>query len=495
MKNGNDEQPHWFIPLTLVTSRSNGTLYKHLISRQEERIEFIIDDDQHVSNTRKKRRSLSDGTSPCWLKINVCSSAPYRVFYSSAMLEQLIGAIHRQELNAFDRFNLQNDLYALAIGGFTSLVNYLHLLSQAFVDEHDDELVWKDIETNLIRIGTLFEYDEQLFQFYRRYLVDFHRTLFQRLDFIARSNESMASGRLRCFLLVILGTIGNQSNVLVHAREQLRIYLRDSSVSVLWPICAIVAHHASESDFIDLLKLWEERSRRDDRIRCAYGLSYVQDGSQIARVLDLFSNQSSSSSHSLRLHERIECYKGFCLSKRGRTAYQRYIESNWFALRSAYTDDYLEALIRDTLGYFANENEAKRIEEFFLNADPFVSIGKETPATPCTRITQHLSLDDQELSSLGRNQMPSPDLPNARPIMPAKVKEVAKILVHTTRSRIALLERDREKLLTFFRNEFPTRSISPNAADLSNRLSNVHRRKRRRSSPPVRNLLASDATA
>lgn len=290
-------------------------------------------------------------------------------------------------------------------------------------------------------------------------------------------------------------------------------------MTVLWPVCAIVAHHASETDLSNLLKLWEQRPRRDDRLRCAYGLSYVQDPVHIDRVLDLF----TSNNNLIRLHERIECYKGFCLSRQGRLYYQRYIENNWQLLRTNHNDEYLEALIRETFGYFSTREEAARIEDFFLAHESFdqrvKSHLRETPATPCTRIAVHLCLDDNELSTIGKSSLPSPVLGPQHAAMPSKVKEVASIIAHTTRTRAALLERDRERLLAFFQSDaFPPHCCNSTASSqiLSANTTNVpsvasptsptlpaggNKRKRRLSalnapnaSPPVRNLLASDTS-
>ncbi|CAF2714201.1 unnamed protein product [Rotaria sp. Silwood2] len=420
----------------------------------------------------------------------------------------------------------ENDMYALAMGGFTSLVDYLRLLLNAYINELDDELVWKDIESNIIRIGTLLEYDKQLFDFYRNFVIFFHQNLYQRIGSISNNNEdeSVARSRLRCFLLVILGTIGHDPSIISNAREQLLLYLNDSSVTVLWPICAIVAHHASETDLNNLFKLWEQCPRRDDRLRCAYGLSYVQEPSQIERVLNLFATNNSTTNNTIRLHERIECYKGFCLSKQGRYYYQRYIEDNWLSLRTNYNDEYLEALIRETFGYFSSKDEAIRIEEFFLSYETFhqkykINL-KETPATPCTRIAVHLCLDDNELLTINKNTLSSPIYNHHRSIIPAKVKEVASIIAHTTRTRAALLERDHDDLLSFFQSDSLSISslisnassqiLSINTINLSNVVSSSsptttisgNKRKRRvsslntsGSSPPVRNLLASDTSA
>ncbi len=315
------------------------------------------------------------------------------------------------------------------------------------------------------------------------------------------------------------GTIGHDLAIISNAREQLLVYLNDPSVTVLWPICAIVAHHASEIDLNNLFKLWDQRTRRDDRLRCAYGLSYVQEASHIERVLDLF----TSNNNSIRLHERIECYKGFCLSKQGRINYQRYIENNWLSLRTNYNDEYLEALIRETFGYFSTKDEAIRIEEFFLSYETFhqkyqININ-ETPSTPCTRIAVHLCLDDNELSTINRTSLPSPIL-HHHSIIPNKVKEVASIIAHTTCTRAALLERDHDGLLAFFQSDsFPISSVNTTTTSqiLSVNITNVpnlvppcsptmtttgNKRKRRlsplntsSSSPPVRNLLASDTSA
>lgn len=326
-----------------------------------------------------------------------------------------------------------------------------------------------------------------------------------------------------CNLFSVVGTIGYDTTIISNAREQLLVYLNDSTVTVLWPICAIVAHHASEADFNNLLKLWEQRLHRDDRLRCAYGLSYVQNPSHIERVFDFFAINSPINNHVIRLNERIECYKGFCLSKQGRHHYQRYIENHWLTLRTNYTDEYLEALVRETFGYFSTKDEAIRIEEFFLSYETFHqkyrTYPKETPATPCTRIAVHLCLDDSELSTINKSTVPSPILPH-RSVIPEKVKEVASVIAHTTRTRAALLERDRDGLLVFFQsNPFPISSTHLNSSSqiLSINTINVpnvvsacsspmttagNKRKRRlsslnttNSSPPVRNLLASDTSA
>ena len=527
----NDPDQNWIIPITISSNQTDCPTTKFLMTKKQDifhlntPISPSIDDSSDQTEPSNKKRRYSSH----WFKVNVCSGGPYRVFYSPDILEDLVEAMNQQELNTFDRFNIENDMYALAMGGFTSLVDYLRLLLNAYVNETDDELVWKDIESNLIRIGTLLEYDKQLFEFYRKFILYFHRNLYRIVGFTSKNNhqqqqEPIARGRLRCFLLVVLGTIGYDSTIISNAREQLLVYLNDPTVTVLWPICAIVAHHASETDLNNLFLLWEQRTHRDDRLRCAYGLSYVQNGSQIERVLDFFAILNPNQNPSIRLNERIECYKGFCLSKQGRYYYQRFIENHWFTLRTNYTDEYLEALIRETFGYFSSKDEAIRIEEFFLSYETFHqkhrNYPKETPPTPCTRIAVHLCLDDQELSSINRSTQPSPILPH-RSIIPEKVKEIASIIAHTTRTRAALLEREHDHLLTFFQtNPFPlstTQTSSSSSQILSlntiNNLSTVvspcstttttgNKRKRRisslntsSSSPPVRNLLASDTSA
>ncbi|CAF3368451.1 unnamed protein product [Rotaria socialis] len=531
----NDNDENWIIPITILNSQSDCLLTKFLITKNQEIIHIntnssLQTEEQSIDNEPATKKRRSSSLTSNWLKLNVCSGGPYRVLYSSDMLEQLTQAIVKQELNTFDRFNLENDMYALAMGGFTSLVDYLRLLLNAYVNELDDELVWKDIESNIIRIGTLLEYDKQLFDFYRQFVICFHQNLYQRLGLTSNANnelESVARGRLRCFLLVILGTIGHDPTIISNARERLLIYLNDPSTTVLWPICAIVAHHASDSDLNNLFKLWEQCPRRDDRLRCAYGLSYIQEPSQIERVLNLFStnnstntNNTNNNGNSIRLHERIECYKGFCLSKQGRYYYQRYIEDNWLSLRTSYNDEYLEALVRETFGYFSTKDEAIRIEDFFLSYETFHQKYKmnlkETPATPCTRIAVHLCLDDNELLSMNKNSLSSP-IHHHRSIVPNKVKEVASIIAHTTRTRAALLERDRDDLFAFFQsNSFPILSLSSNASSQISSVSTTqvlpscsltlttsgNKRKRpvsslnaSNSSPPVRNLLASDTIA
>lgn len=208
-----DNDENWIIPITISNNQSTSSSTKFLMTKNQEILQIytnlpLITEEQNNDDepVTKKRRCLA--FTSIWFKLNVCSGGPYRVLYSTDMLEPLTEAVRKRELNTFDRFNLENDMYALAMGGFTSLVDYLRLLLNAYVNESDDELVWKDIESNIIRIGTLLEYDKQLFDFYRQFVIYFHRNLYQRIGSLSSKKdetEPVARGRLRCFLLVILG--------------------------------------------------------------------------------------------------------------------------------------------------------------------------------------------------------------------------------------------------------------------------------------------------
>lgn len=217
LQQSNVRDPNWIIPITVIKNQSDDSVIKYLMTKQHDVLHIntnssspssLKDDDSEPLVKKRRYSSLASN----WFKLNICSGGPYRVFYSSDMLEQLIQAMIKQELSTFDRFNLENDMYALVMGGFTSLVDYFNLLLNGYVNEVDDELVWKDIESNIIRIGTLLEYDKQLFDYYRQFVLFFHRTLYQRIGFTPNDNDSIARGRLRCFLLVILGKLQHKSS-------------------------------------------------------------------------------------------------------------------------------------------------------------------------------------------------------------------------------------------------------------------------------------------
>ncbi|CAF0915087.1 unnamed protein product [Didymodactylos carnosus] len=432
----------WVIPITILCYDENSnpsTVEKFLMDKQR----LVI----HLKTAH--------------FKVNATCSGTYRVLYQDNVLNNnLREAIKTNKINEYDRFNVENDLHSLVMGGFSSLVDYLRLLF-CYIHENDEETVWKDIESNIIRIATMLEYDQSLIEYYRKYIVDVHKTLYYKLGWTAVSGESTSRARLRSFVLIILGNIGYDEEVISEARRRFQSYVNDSNEPIWWPICAIIAHHASQSDFISLIKMYIQRDKQDDRLRCLFGLSYVQNPHFIQRTLDLISFAQ------IRLHERIEAYKGFCLSKVGRDYYCRYIEENWQSFRSNYNDEYLEAIIRETFGYFSTTSEANRIEDFFQQYEQFhekynISTIATTTTTTTNNHNRNINMLTLSPSSTTTDLSDYPDdltsYTTTTPpqlMVPPKLKEVASIIAHTARSRASVLKRDHYHLLKFFQNEYP----------------------------------------
>ncbi|CAF0791698.1 unnamed protein product [Didymodactylos carnosus] len=435
-----DDNECWIIPVTILCydqkSVAPPTIEKFLIDKQR----VVV----HLKTTH--------------FKVNATCSGTYRVLYSDDILKNYLQkAIKTNQINEYDRFDIENDLHSLVMGGFSSLVNYLRLLF-CYIHETDEETVWKDIESNIIRIATMLEYDQSLVEYYRRYIIDIHKTLYYKLGWTADIGESTSRSRLRSFILIILGTVGYDEDIISEVRRRFLSYMNDPNEPICWPICAIIAHHASENDFINLIKVYVQRDKHDDRLRCLFGLSYVQNPKFIKRTLDLISFAQ------IRLHERIEAYKGFCLSKVGRDYYRRYIEENWQFFRSNYNDEYLEAIIRETFGYFSTTSEADRIEDFFQKYEQFhEKYNITTTKTSGTTNNHNVNmLILSPLSSITDLSDCSDDLSGCtttttspHPIIPLKLKEVASIIAHTTRTRASVLKRNRHHLLKFFQHEYP----------------------------------------
>jgi len=58
-----------------------------------------------------------------WIKMNPGQVGFYRTLYSTEMLEELIPGI--KSLSAVDRLGIENDLFALAVAGYTTTVDFL----------------------------------------------------------------------------------------------------------------------------------------------------------------------------------------------------------------------------------------------------------------------------------------------------------------------------------------------------------------------------------
>lgn len=180
------------------------------------------------------------GGNPDWVVANAGGHGFYRVRYAPELLRRLTPHV-QTELSAVERFNLLNDAWATTQAGLTPLPAYLDVLPLFQADT--DHNVWTAILGSCHFLYRLLE--PAMRPALRRYVRDLLMPLAGRLGWTAQAGEDALIGQFRGELLGALGTLGDDSDTQVHARELYARYKTDREAAdpnVLPALVSILAH-------------------------------------------------------------------------------------------------------------------------------------------------------------------------------------------------------------------------------------------------------------
>lgn len=167
----------WSIPITVCTAREPDT----------EKMECTLDE-------KCGQIIIENVAADEWVKVNVKSVGFYHVLYESCHLQELIPAVESKTLSSLDRWNLQNDLFALVQAGRASTTDVLKLM-KAFVNE-DDFTVWAAVDNAFHRLDILLSntIDQKLLHAFGRELL---QKIYANVGWNAAPKESHTRALLR----------------------------------------------------------------------------------------------------------------------------------------------------------------------------------------------------------------------------------------------------------------------------------------------------------
>ena len=203
-----DQSCRWKIPITICTSSNPNETVHSLYLNDELRAEFLL---EKVAETD-------------WIKLNLFNVGIYRVFYPSTMLDALIGGIQEQILSPQDRYNIQSDVFALAIAGQIDFVEYLKLLRHAY--RHEDNLtVWKSMLKQLNEFNSILNYAtiETSKKRFQQFLCDFLTKIYSKLEWDPCPNEGSQAAILRGLILTQMG-LNQCTRTIDQARKRFEQY-------------------------------------------------------------------------------------------------------------------------------------------------------------------------------------------------------------------------------------------------------------------------------
>jgi tricorn protease interacting factor F2/3 len=192
--------PRWLIPLLI---EADGKQISRLLGKHSERISLAA--------------------APGWFKVNAGQSGFYRVKYDKPALKKLGKLVEVGKLGNFDRWGLQNDLFALCTSGEASVKEYLGFIEAYNGDE--DYLVVSDVVSGLYYLYILF-FAEHFASEIRIHGQHLCRPVFDRLGWEPREGEPHTDSLMRSYIIGVLGRLGDEA-VLQAANKKFNDFLKE----------------------------------------------------------------------------------------------------------------------------------------------------------------------------------------------------------------------------------------------------------------------------
>lgn len=216
--------------------------------------------------------------------INSKRSGFYRVQYSSDILDELKNLVAEKSISHIDRWAIQNDLFALCVSGDGTAKDYLDFI-QSYYGE-DDYITNSNIAGNLY-----FLYNKTIEQKFSSELKsitrEYMQSLFSRLGWDAKENESHTDALLRSFVLGALGRLDDEE-IVFEANKRFTKYLKThSSLSpdIQDPVFSIVAWSGNKSTYEKMLKLYRTSVTQEEKLRFLGALCSFKNKKLLYRTL------------------------------------------------------------------------------------------------------------------------------------------------------------------------------------------------------------------
>lgn len=294
-----------------------------------------------------------------WIKLNPGCIGVYRVEYSEPMLQDLIAALNHGQLSVRDRFNLENDLFAMASAGRVPTVQVMQLADAYKAEEF--YTVWSDLLGNLGGIHVLADH-LGLETHWRAFTKQLCEPAFLRLGWDQRPGDGHDAALLRALLLGALGRSGHPEVV---AEAQARFAKHASGEATIHAdlracVYGTVLAHGGAEDFETLLGLLDKAEMQEEKVRILRSLGRARDPALRQRIFDL------AVSDKVRLQDTVFVIGGACHSLEARRSAWEFVKSRWAWFVERFAGQFLlSRLVQIVCNDFCTEADASDVEEFF----------------------------------------------------------------------------------------------------------------------------------
>jgi tricorn protease interacting factor F2/3 len=327
-------------------------LLEHKPDKTKWYIPLSIYDKKHLMKEKTEKLPIE------WTKINFGQKGFYRVEYPQQTLERLKLLIRNKHLPGVDRWGVQNDMFALAMGGRVPVKQYLDLVEYYW--EEDDYIVCKDIADNLYAIYLLAS-KETFWPKIKFYNSEFLEKIFNRLGWEPRSGEKHTDNLLRSSTILQLGRMDDVKTLEV-AQQKFDEFLKNPDSlhpDLRSPVHSLAAWRGDKKMHETLTDLYRKAKTQEEKRRLLGSLAGFQDEKLLRRTLDF------SLSPDVRLQDTFIPVVVSAANPYACDLLWPWVKKNWSELKDRYSiAKNLLSRIIDTLSLTDVEKE-REMAKFF----------------------------------------------------------------------------------------------------------------------------------
>lgn len=340
-----DKAQTWKLPLGLRSLRSDSSQTKfELVSA--------------------KAASLVESKAPGFA--NGGGTGFYRCMYDAELNDELKDSL--KNMAPAERLCFLGDHQALAFAGRIPVGQYLDLL-KAYKSE-TNFAVWDYILDGLKKLDRFVEPASRpaFAKFVRYVLTDEYK----RLGWQSQSGEPEPHGLLRGNVIAVLGTLGEDPEVIAKARDIFAEYEKNPSApnqDVLDAVCRIVAYNGNQRDFDHMRLLWKKADSPEREHRNLYALAYFRQPELIKSALNL------SIGKELRKQDAPKFLYELFDDNTAKVAAWGFMRTHWPQIKQAYAPHML-AKLAEAPASLTSETAYKQLSSFFaINKIPEAAAG------------------------------------------------------------------------------------------------------------------------
>lgn len=294
-----------------------------------------------------------------WIKFNAGATGVFRVDYPKNMIEQLRIPIEKKDLPAKDRFNIQNDAFALSESGELATTTALEL-ARSYRYENDYATL-ADLSENLGKIFVLIEGTE-LEDGFKKFGREIFSALTARLGWKRIAGESHFDSLSRAIALSQSGKYGDENIIKearrlfsAHAKSKVRIH-----PDIRQAVYSIVAKYGGSREYSQFLNLYGDTKLHEEKNRLGRALGFFGVEGLIEKTLKFIISEN------VRIQDKPGMLAAVWSTPLGREMVWSFLKRNWGFFSKTYGNGgHLFPRIISPAESFASKKYADDIKKFF----------------------------------------------------------------------------------------------------------------------------------